>query len=128
MYLDSSALTKLVVAEPDSDGLGSFVSDRDIYSSRVAFVEVMKAVARHDPEADPTALFARISWVELDEDVARAAGGAGGATLRALEAIHVASALRLATDIEAFVTYDTRQAAAAQAVGLRVLAPTDRVA
>ena len=88
-------------------------------------VEVTKAVTRRDPQADPTSVFGRISWVEIDADVAGTAGSTGGPALRALDAIHVASALRVATDIEAFVTYDARQAAAAQAVGLRVLTPGD---
>jgi predicted nucleic acid-binding protein len=96
-----------------------------MYSSRVALVEVTKAVARHDPEADPTAVLGRVSWVELDEDIAGVASSTGGPRLRALDAIHVASALRVAPEIEAFVTYDARQAAAAEAAGLRVLTPSD---
>ena len=99
------------------------VADRELYSSRVAMVEVAKAVARHDPDSDATAVMGRVSWVELDEDVAVVASGVGGPRLRALDAIHVASALRVAPEIEAFVTYDVRQAAAAAAAGLRVLSP-----
>ena len=49
---------------------------------------------------------------------------AGGPSLHALDAVHVASALRLAPEIEAFVTYDDRQADAARAAGLDVVAPT----
>ncbi len=97
--------------------------DRQIYSSRIAQVEVTKAARRHTPDADPTAVFARLSWVELDDGIADAAGVAGGSMLRTLDAIHVASALRVAAGIESFVTYDARQASAAEAAGLTILSP-----
>lgn len=99
--------------------------DRQVFSSRIAQVEVTKAARRHTPDADPTAIFARLSWVELDDGIADAAGMAGGSMLRTLDAIHVTSALRVTAGIEAFVTYDSRQAAAAEAAGLTVLAPTE---
>lgn len=66
---------------------------------------------------------ALLAFVELDADLARIAGAVGGAGLRALDAIHVASALRLGPEIETFVTYDSRQATAARTAGLRVVAP-----
>lgn len=103
--------------------LAGLVVDRLVLSSRLASVEVTKAVKRRVPQADPTAVFGRISWVELDEDIARAAGTTGGPLLRSLDAVHVASALRVAADIDAFVTYDARQATAAADVGLHVLSP-----
>lgn len=84
---------------------------------------MVKAVARANPEADPQQVFALLSFVELDADLARIAGATGGSGLRALDAIHVASALRLGPEVEAFVTYDLRQATAASAAGLRVDAP-----
>jgi predicted nucleic acid-binding protein len=91
----------------------------------VAAVEVAKAVARHDPDVDPGVLFERTSWVELDPGIASAAGAIRGAGLRALDAIHISSALLVSSEIEAFVTYDIHQAAAAEAAGLRVLSPTE---
>ena len=87
-------------------------------------VEVTKAVARANPEADPLAVLALVSFVELDTDLARIAAATGGPALRALDAIHIASALRLGADVDAFVSYDSRQAAAAQQAGLRIEAPT----
>ena len=93
-------------------------------ASRVAVVEVTKAVARANPQADPGPVFALLAFLELDADLAHIAGGTGGATLRSLDAIHVAAALRVAAELDAFVTYDTRQAAAAAASGLRVETPS----
>jgi predicted nucleic acid-binding protein len=43
--------------------------------------------------------------------------------LRSLDAIHLASALRLGTDLRAFVAYDERLLFAAEQVGLAVVAP-----
>ncbi len=68
-------------------------------------------------------VLALLAFVELDADLARIAGSTGGPALRALDAIHVASALRLGRDVDAFVTYDDRQASAARTAGLRVDAP-----
>ncbi len=126
LYLDASAITKLVIAEEESHALQGVVRGRALISSRVAVIEVTKAVARANPAADPGPMFARLSYVELDADLALVAGITGGAALRALDAVHVASALRLGVDIDAFVTYDERQARAASAAGLTVLTPQPR--
>ena len=124
LYLDASAITKLVVDEGESAALERAVAGEALVSSRLAVVEVTKAVARADPDADPWAVLSRLAFVEIDADLARLAGGTGGPSLRAIDAVHVASALRLAPEIEAFVTYDDRQAEAAHAAGLRVVSPT----
>lgn len=118
-------MVKLVVAEAESRALRAFVGGRALVTSRVAVVEVTKVVARQESGADAEPVLCQLTLIDLDPELARVAGATGGPHLRALDAIHVASALRIAPDIEAFVTYDTRQAAAARAVGLRVLAPTD---
>ena len=95
----------------------------DLVSSRVAVVEVVKAVSRANPDADPTRVFALLAFVELDAELAAMAGATGEPGLRALDAIHVASALRLGSDVGSFVTYDARQGTAAHAAGLHVEAP-----
>lgn len=124
LYLDASAITKLVVDEPESAALERVVAGKALATSRVAVVEVTKAVARADPGADPWGVLSRLAFVELDADLARLAGATGGPALRALDAVHVASALRLVPEIVAFVTYDDRQAEAARAAGFDVVAPT----
>ena len=112
--------------EPETASLQDLVRGRLLASSRVAVVEVTKAVARANPEADPLPVFALLAFVELDADLAHIAGATGGTGLRALDAIHVASALRLGDEVDGFVTYDGRQADAARAVGLQVHAPDAR--
>ena len=124
VYLDASAITKLVVDERESAALERLVAGKALATSRVAVVEVTKAVARADPGADPWDVLSLLAFVELDADLARLAGATGGPALRALDAVHVASALRLAPELEVFVTYDDRQANAARAAGLDVVSPT----
>lgn len=86
-------------------------------------MEVSKAAARANPDANPEPILARIAFVELDADLARIAGATGGPGLRTLDAIHVASAVRLGPELDAFVTYDARQADSARAAGLPVTVP-----
>ena len=124
LYLDASAITKLLIAEPESETLLSAVRGNTLISSRVVVVEVGKAVARADPSVDPQPVLARVAFIELDADLAQIAGGTGSAALRALDAIHVASALRVGGEIAAFVTYDDRQASAARSAGLIVVSPS----
>jgi predicted nucleic acid-binding protein len=123
LYLDASAITKLVITEAETEALQRRVLGRDLISSRVAVVEVTKAVARANPTADPQGILSRLAFVELDAELARIAGSIGGSALRALDAIHIASALRLESEADAFVTYDDRQASAARTAGLSVEAP-----
>jgi uncharacterized protein len=123
VYLDSSAITKLAVGEPESVALLAAVDGMQLISSRVAVVEVTKAVGRLSSGVDAALILSRFSFVELDADLAAEAAHAGGPMLRALDAIHLASALLLEGEIEAFITYDARQAVAAQDSGLVVISP-----
>jgi predicted nucleic acid-binding protein len=123
LYLDASALTKLVITEPETPALQDAVRGRVMISSRVSVVEVAKAVARVDPEGDPSAILALLVLVELDAELATAAARTGGPGLRALDAIHVATAQLLGSELDTFVTYDLRQGQAARDVGLRIAAP-----
>jgi len=99
------------------------VRGHDLASSRVAVVEVVKAVSRANPDADPTGVLALLAFIEFDAELAAMAGATGAPELRALDAIHVASALRLGPEVGSFLTYDARQGSAAHAAGLHVEAP-----
>ncbi len=123
LYLDASALTKLVIDEPETAALQEAVRGRLLVSSRVAVVEVTKAVARTRPEADPNLILDMLLLIELEVDLTRLAGTTGGHALRAFDAIHIASAQLLGPEIETFITYDSRQAEAARRLGLQVAAP-----
>ena len=84
----------------------------------------MASVAEHagvTRRAD--AVLNRITLVKLDEPVLRLASRVGPRVLRTIDAIHLATALSMGDDPEAFITYDDRLAAAARILRLRVLQP-----
>jgi predicted nucleic acid-binding protein len=127
-YADASALVKLLLREPESDALRSYLLARpDPATSRISAVEVARAMARAEGSPQDEALAAlweRTLFVEVDASLADSAARLEPPALRSLDAIHLASALALADELEAFVTYDARQADVARAVGLEVVSPT----
>lgn len=126
VYLDASAAVKLVVSEPESKVVRRFVRDRMArVSSRVLAVELLRAVQRANPASmgQAQSLLDVMEFVELDAAVAARAAALEPPGLRSLDAIHLASALELGDELDAFVTYDARQAAAAKELGLPVASP-----
>jgi hypothetical protein len=127
VYLDASALVKLVMSEPETPALMAYLGDASfVLSSRLSHVEVRRAVARVAEPGDVehgTSMLEGVQFIELDAAVADVAGSAGPVSRRSLDAIHVASAMSVGDEIEAFVTYDLRLADAARAAGLPVVAP-----
>jgi predicted nucleic acid-binding protein len=128
LYLDSSALVKLVLPEAESRRLAEDVQNwPDCVTSELATVEVMRAVRRAstDPEVEQRALevLAGVSLLKMDADVLRRAARLEPRTLRSLDALHLASALSLGDDLGAMVVYDTHLATAARDCGLDVVTP-----
>ncbi len=131
-YLDASALVKLVVEEPESDALRSFINGADLISCELILTEVPRAIRRasaRDERLPLDLLMARaeqtinsIALAPLDRGLLLAAGALAEPMLRALDAIHVAAAVDLGP-IDAFVSYDERQSAAARLAGVRTMSP-----
>ena len=131
-YLDASALVKLVHAEPETGELRAFLADDDLLSSELALTEVPRAIRRaaaHDPALAPEPLVTRageildaVALLPVDRPLLAAAGALEEPALRALDAIHLAAAIDL-SPIDAFVSYDERQSAAARLAGLRTVSP-----
>jgi uncharacterized protein len=126
---DSSALTKLVVRERETPSLRAWLAAREEAAwsaSSLARVEVVRAVARAQVAAVPTArrLLAGMDLVPLGPDVLDAAADLGPPSLRSLDALHLATALSLGSALDAFVVYDERLAQAATDAGLPVVAPS----
>lgn len=132
-YLDASALVKLVRDEPESAALRVFLDDADLISSELVLTEVPRAVHRavfDDPRLSSELLMDRtaqvldaLALVPVDRALLMAAGAFSEPVLRALDALHIASAVD-AAPIDALVTYDDRQGAAARLAGLRTVAPS----
>jgi uncharacterized protein len=126
VYLDSSALVKLVIAERESAALRRYLrSQPQRASCGLARVEVMRAVRPHGGAAITRArrLLRRLDLVQLDDELLDAAAALDAGILRSLDAIHLAAAQVLADDLTAVVTYDARMTVAAGRLGLPVAAP-----
>jgi len=125
-YVDSSAIVKLAVAEPESAALRRHLARRQpLVSSALARTEVARALMPSGPEAVARGeqVLRRIELVRVNDRVLSEAGRMEPAELRSLDAIHLASARRLGPAVRQIVTYDERMATAAQAHGWTISAP-----
>lgn len=126
-YLDTSALAKLVVAEPETAALRSWLAeqDRTLVSCDLARTELTRAVRRAAPErmVDAHAVLDGVTLLTVPASVFAAAGRLDPVELRSLDAVHLAAALELGDDLEALVAYDERLRHAARLNGIDVIAP-----
>jgi predicted nucleic acid-binding protein len=124
-YVDASALVKLVIAEPESVAMERwYVESGRVLTSRVGIVETRRAAARRSHDAlHLDHVLDRIEVVALDQLIAAHAATIRPVAVRTLDAIHLATALAAQPDLDAFVTYDDRLAAAARDLGLPVVSP-----
>lgn len=139
LYLDSSAIVKLVLEETESPALRAWLGERPFgVTSGLGPVEVRRTVRLYVERALSRAtsrgpnvnevttraetVLSGIVVLEIDEAILSHAARVDPSNLRALDAIHLASALSL-EGLEAFVAYDRELREAAQAAGLHVAAP-----
>ena len=128
IYLDTSALVKLVFEEPESAALVRWLDERrDVpkLSSEVATIELVRTCRRRNLGALAGArqLLAGLDLIPLRADIVEGAALAEPVPLRSLDAIHLASALAVADALTGFVVYDARLRSAAEQAGLDVVAP-----
>jgi uncharacterized protein len=125
-YLDSSALVKTIIEEPESRSLLHWLDDEDEFvACELVRVETVRAVRVSDPSAVPRArqAIATITLIRLDDALCDAAADLHPPSLRSLDAVHLAAALSLGRELAGVVTYDTRMTEAAEALDLHVEAP-----
>lgn len=127
IYLDTSAALKLVLPEAETAALELWIAQRagmPRISSRLLRIEMLRAVSRAAPHRAERAhvVLSGITLLSMD-DAAAAAEVIGDALLRSLDAIHLATAHGLRTDVTAFVSYDKRLCESARAVGLPAESP-----
>lgn len=126
-YLDSSALIKLAVREPESDALRKHLRrKRPLVASALARAEVLRALL---PGGEPALVagrrvLSRLDLVRVNQPVLDQAGTLLPLELRSLDAIHLATAARLGPELREVVTYDQRMAAAARSMGFKVSSPS----
>lgn len=126
-YIDTSAAAKLLARAPESEAMMRWIdraqADADgLISSLLLETELRGFAVRHTiAQSKVTDVISGISLAELPPSLFAEAGLLAEPTLRSLDALHLASALRLGVDV--VVTYDLRLADAARALGLRVVSP-----
>ena len=125
-FFDSSALVRLVREEEESVALRRFLADSTHhYASALVRAEVPRAARRADARAPARAhmLLDELDLIHIDEPLLADSAQVEGRDLRTLDAIHLAAAMAIRDDLDVFVTYDARLAAAAEAEGFRVESP-----
>lgn len=119
IYLDTSAAAKLLIDEAESEAVAElFERGAEFVSSRLLVVELAaivdrRLIAGHDVQQ----VIDRVALVSLDDDIADAAVALRSG-LRTLDALHLATALRLGTAVDGILTFDLELRARAEHHGL----------
>ena len=127
LYLDSSAIVKLAVAEPESAALRQYLRRRrPLVTSALARTEVARALLPLGPTAVRRGLEAldRLDLIRVSDRILADAGTMMPIELRSLDAIHLATMQQLGAGLARVVTYDDRMSAAAAAMGRSTVAPS----
>jgi uncharacterized protein len=129
LYLDTCALVKLAHVETETAALEQWLAQRPdapLVASALVEVELVRAVRVANPAdlVHVPSVLAGVDLLEIDAIVRANAAAMNPATVRSLDAIHLATALELAADLEALITYDKRLGEAAEAAGLVWAAPS----
>jgi predicted nucleic acid-binding protein len=132
VYADASALVKVILKERWAPALTSYLSGVEVVSSELLLAEVPRALRRACATRADLSLESLLAQAEaqldsmalrpVEDALLLGAGMLAEPTLRSLDAIHVVTALHV-YPIDAFVTYDKRQAAVARRAGLQTVAP-----
>lgn len=126
IYLDSSAVVKLVVAESESRALQTWLRANPLQATcGLARTEVMRAVHGIGPDGVSRAwsVLRHLQIIALDDGLLDRAGLVEPTALRSLDAILLAAALSLGDHLSAVVTYDQRMMEGAAALGLPTASP-----
>jgi predicted nucleic acid-binding protein len=127
VYLDSSAIVKLAVREPESEALRKYLLRRRGWvSSALARTEVLRALLPNGELALAAGrnVLTRCVLVRINDRVLGLAATLLPLELRSLDAIHLATAERIRDELSQLITYDDRMADAARELGHRVAAPS----
>lgn len=126
VYLDTSAVGRVLLGEPDAPAILEALGDFDQHiASRLMRIELRRVALREGLPDAADRLLAGVALIPLDDAVLTIAETVPPTTVATLDAIHLATALRLATAgvLDTVMTYDDRLADGARRHGLAVLAP-----
>jgi predicted nucleic acid-binding protein len=126
-YVDSSALVKLAVFEAETTALEADLAGRDgLVASVLVVVECGRAARRtgsRKVQRRVREVLQAVHLIDLSGPLLDEAAGLQPASIRSLDAIHLATALTVDEPGLEIITYDGRMADAARANGLRVAQP-----
>jgi uncharacterized protein len=126
VYVDTSALGRVLLGEPDAPAIERELKRFDgRVASRLLGVELRRVALREDASHAAEQLVRGLALVPVDETILRAAETVQPAAVATLDAIHLVTAVRLAEAglLDAVMTYDKQLAHGAREHGLAVLAP-----
>jgi len=126
VYLDTSALGRVLLGEPDAAAVLNALDGFDQHvASRLVGVELRRLALRFELLEQASQLLAGVALVPIDEPLLEQAETVPPATVGTLDAIHLVTALSLAEAgfVEAVMTYDARLAEGARRHGLTVVSP-----
>lgn len=133
LYVDTSALLKLLVREAESTAIeAELLQWPNLATSVITEVELPRAVARAREERPEAVIdgslilqgvIASAAIIELGDEIVTAARNVEPIYVGALDAIHVASALSLGPELTGVATYDHRMAEALTRAHIKVIAP-----
>jgi predicted nucleic acid-binding protein len=126
VYVDTSVLGRVLLGEPEAAAiLRELAAFESRVASRLLRIELRRLALRHGLDSDATALVGAIAIVPFDDETLTRAETLPPASVATLDAIHLATAVRLAQAglVDAVMTYDARLAGGAREHGLAVLAP-----
>jgi predicted nucleic acid-binding protein len=126
VYLDTSALGRVLLGEPDAPAILRALQTFDgRVASRLLRIELCRLALRVGRLADAERLLGGVALLPLDERLLVAAETIAPPTVATLDALHLVSALRLAGTgkLDAIMTYDARLASGASQHGITVIAP-----
>lgn len=130
-YVDTSAYLKLVVEEPESRALKTWLRGPrggprpTLFSSALLRVEALRAARRHSPAAHSAARqrLDALTLVDFDDEMYELAADLDPAILRSLDALHLAAALRAGDELDGVLSYDERMIKAAELHGVTTASP-----
>ncbi|MCW2653879.1 MAG: hypothetical protein JWR32_4855 [Mycobacterium sp.] len=131
IYLDTSALVKFVANEPESAALRTYLglrTEHNWFTAALTRTELIRAASRtanHSAVEHARTLLASLDIVALTDRLLDTAAALAPASLRTLDAIHLAAAVTAGPQLDAIVTYDDRMSSAASDAGLTVAQPSE---
>ena len=126
LYVDTSAFLKLFVTEPGSEAMLqlSLTHLGNLASSDLLIAETIGTLNRRElGVSDAKAALKAVHLMPIRRDILDTAAELSKFGLRTLDGIHLATALSVKSNLEAFITFDHKLAEVAQQLGLRVIEP-----